>query len=223
MNIKPFNFDVLQDFSSPKEANENITIIQDTPEEKMVVEEAPVPTFFEEDLEKARLQAYEKGKAEGLADGLAQNDEAKQEFDKKLDETLASLEGAVKALSQTHNDYVSQINPEVIDFIIRSVEKISGDLIAKYPIEPIENMVKNCLEIIINKPKVNITIAAELEEEVRKRMVDIISVFEGELTIIGSEDVEKGESIIEWNNGKAERNNKELLEKVKAVIETVEF
>lgn len=186
----PFTFNV--NFAAPEEAK-------------------PIPTILLPDHELALKKAEERGRLAGLAEGAAGEEARLAEEAKRIAEAAANILAAI-------DDDRSKLERESAILAFSIGRKLAGEALAKFPTEPIETLISECLAPLRNTPHLVVRLhekdVAAITETVGKFVRE--AGFDGRFVVLGEPDFAPGDCRIEWADGGIVRD----LQKVETEIET---
>ena len=144
--IKKFQFDVSFDEEQPTNSDINV-LEEETIESKEPEIEAP--SFSEEQLEAAKLTAFEKGKEEGVRT-------AADATEKYLSETLDALSNHFHALFDQQAIENTQILGDATNTAVAIIRKCIPHIASSEALTVIENMIRKVLVDLQEEPNVTI-------------------------------------------------------------------
>ncbi|NQW00049.1 MAG: hypothetical protein HQ483_10160 [Rhodospirillales bacterium] len=210
MAVEKFMFDRSFDFDRPKSAKEPVEEVVDEEEEP----EIELPTYSEEELEVAKLDAFEKGKEEALKESATAIESQIVDATKAIGEKLDSLiVGQLMANKDIFSDSIK------VSHAI--TKKMFPSINAEQALPEIETIIGKILTQVLEEPRVVINVHPAIEADLVQRIDQIAADthFEGRLHITGNESIAEGDCKIEWSNGGAERNLEDLLLEADVIIE----
>lgn len=202
-NPSKFLFNV--DFSEPVEP------------EVEPVPEPEIPMITEEEhrnqLEKAKAQAFEEGRAKALTDMQTRQETL---LTQEVGRLIEKVGEAIGTLDQIEADQ----EKDAVSLAFLVARRLCAHLIARQPLAETVALVSECLGPLRRAPHLVLRIA-EKDVEALKAQVDPIiheKGFEGRLVILGEPDLARGDCHIEWADGGIRRDRKALEADIDASI-----
>jgi flagellar assembly protein FliH len=177
------------------------------------VEEPPVPTFSEDELETARRAAFAEGQAAGLA-------EAEASHAKRLALAVEALPPLFAQLAQGIAAEADERRRETLDAALTVVRKLFPQLARSHGLEEAHAVIAQCLERLRDEPRVVIRCADDDLDALRERVEESAAKggYEGKLVFLADERLAPGDLRVEWADGGAERDQASLWKEIDAVI-----
>ena len=179
-------------------------------EAEPVLEEAP--TYSEDELNTAREEALAAGRQEGA-------NEAADAAERKIADTLASIEGGLSDLFRIQEEAIETALKNAISVAAAVARKLFPDLNRRNALGEVENLVVTTMEKVMEEPKVTVRVAEELKPGLEQRIDSLIKGYEGKLTVMGDPGMAPGDCRIEWNEGGAERDTGAMWKDIDLIIE----
>lgn len=160
---------------------------------------APVqvkPSFFEDDIERARAE----GKAEGFAAGQA---EAREQSDREMSASMESFAANAGSLLAALQAESISIRGQAVSLAMTAAQKLAPALIATRPQAEIEAVLRDCLTHLNREPHIVLRVADALVERL-KETVDRMAMergLTGRIILLGQGDVAEGDCVVEWADG----------------------
>jgi flagellar assembly protein FliH len=178
-------------------------------------EVAAAPTYSEEELEAARREGFEAGKAEGIQ-------EAGDAVETQISSALTQLAGQIGAMFQQQTAANAALFDDAINIAIAISHKCFPHLSETNAPRVIEDMVRDVLAEILEEPRALIHVHPDLVPPLNTRISAITEAanFEGQVIIIDDESMPLGDCRVSWSSGSAERNMNALWQRVDEIVET---
>lgn len=154
------------------------------------------PSFFEEDIERARAE----GRAEGFAQGHA---EARAQADSEMSASMESFAANAGSLLAALQAESVSIRSEAVSLAMTAAQKLAPALIATRPQAEIEAVLRDCLTHLNREPHIVLRVADALVERL-KETVDRMAMergLTGRIILLGQSDVAEGDCVVEWADG----------------------
>jgi len=176
------------------------------------VEEAPT----RQDVELARQQGYEEGRAAGRSE--AEAEQAKLEA-----EALARIAREVGAFVQHHAASLEQLRNENLALALSIGRKLARRLMATQPLAEVEELVEGSLQRLLGEARIVIRLHHGLLDAMQAR-VDALARrtgFDGQVILLGEDDIAPGDCRVEWADGGATRSAAAIESEIDALFERV--
>lgn len=207
--VQKFTFDL--DFSEPEAPTEPEVVVD---EEEELEPEIEIPTFSEEDIERARAEGHDAGREEGRRDAAAATEQRLVEGIDQLGVQLTEIFDAQVAANQ-------EIAREMLAVAVGIAKKMFPDLNARNALGEIEKVVQETLNAINEEPRVQIFVHPDLRESFGDRLATISAkaAYDGKVFVNPDGALDVGDCRVEWSNGSAIRDTTKLWEMVDAIVE----
>ncbi len=176
--------------------------------------EPPAPTFSEDEINAARDQAYEAGRAAGLR-------EAEASRARLLANAEQALSTQLQELMRRHAEEAEARHRDAVRVAMAVVARIVPGLAARNGLSEVEALFAECMDTLTDEPRVTVRVHDAIAEEASARLGEIAAQagFEGRLQVIGDPAVGPGDCRIEWAEGGAERNMARLWQEIEAILD----
>ncbi len=151
------------------------------------------------DIEKLRV-ATEEAYGRGVIDGRR---EAEQEASMRLAKAMESVAGAAMALLSRLDEDTRRFEREAADLAILFARKLAGGLVARQPLEPLEDAAAECFRELVGVPHVAVRLPRE-HVDTAKDMLDRLAAergYSGRLVVLGEDGMREGDFRLEWADG----------------------
>ena len=182
------------------------------------------PRHSDNQLAAAREQAH----AEGVEVGIQQ---AREEGEYISSTALTALSQEMGRINGVHETIVRDAHKEAIGLALIIARKLAAELLVRYPVPEIEAVIKDLLlqlgELTM-EPKVVVRVDPAHVQSVQQRIDTLKSQsgFEGQITVVGQEDISGSDCRVEWAEGGGERDaaviEREIVAAVIRYIDSVE-
>ena len=208
MRITPFQFDSLLPEESPssKKAHDAQEV-----EVESVVKEPEVPSFSEEELEKAKAAAYEEGFMAGKKEGLREQDKTQQDNAMKLQAAVDTILPQLTAIEQNYVKSQAQNKTMMADLITGCATKLAGSALEHAPLSPVSDLVEDCLQTLFDAPTIDAKVHPDIVEGLQSR-------FPTQLNVIADESLAAGDCHLAWQHGTAIRSQKDIKNELQEII-----
>ncbi|PPR77904.1 MAG: hypothetical protein CFH06_01049 [Alphaproteobacteria bacterium MarineAlpha3_Bin5] len=178
------------------------------------IEELP-PSYSEEEFEHAKQQAYEEGKKEGA-------DKEGKEIEHRILSSLVNIENQLGNSIENQEISIREIFDEAISISVAIPRKLFPTIEKTVALPEIERITAHVLELLVEEPKLKITVHEELTSDIEQRLNSLAekSGFNGKFYVVGDPNIGPSDCKIDWQKGSAVRDTDKLKDKVNSVIET---
>lgn len=191
----------------------------DEPEEDDIVEEEeedlppPPPSFSEEELEAARIAAYDKGKADGMAEAL-------NSIEMQIAETLGIIRENFNIIFDAEDRRNHIFEKEAVQLSSALITHVFPILNEAYGLEGVKKTITDALDIMREQPELVIDAPPAYAEAIQLHLDGILRIEDTiRCTVRGNDTLETGECRITWHNGMAIRDPKALIKEIQEKIE----
>lgn len=177
------------------------------------VPEEPDP-LTETEIEALRAQAFEEGKAKGVAEAISAHDAA-------LAAATAALADSIGQLLDHADAEIALMRREAVELAVITASKLAPALIAREPAAEIEALVESCLEGLKTESHIVVRVAESLRDPLEARLSDIAARrgFTGRVVVAVEDAFAPGDVKVEWQGGGAERSLQAVLRTIDSIIE----
>lgn len=177
-------------------------------------EKAEKYRFSQEDIDEACQTAHAIGHAAG-------HEKAMESIDNKL---VESLELIIPQIDEIVTQNLAETNKHfnaVMDIALAAAKKTVSEIYKKHGLDEVEKVIKECMEHVINEPRIVITVATDAIDVLDERIEKIKRKhgYEGLLIIHGDNEMPLGDCKIEWENGGLERSLENIWEDIDRIID----
>ncbi len=178
--------------------------------DKQAEPETAAVSYSEEQLVLAKTQSYSQGKAEGLAEAHASQEEQTLAMITKI---MGMLEQLIAAEEKRELD--SMIHATKL--ALRVTHKLLPQFAQRFSIQEIERVILEALEVRKDEARIAVMVPTMHLDALKNRMDDLALErgFAGKLILIADDTMEASDCRVEWADGGAER----LYERLFAQIE----
>jgi flagellar assembly protein FliH len=169
----------------------------------------PPPKFDEADLEQARVEGHEAGKAAGAQ-------EAMQTIEQQISQAVNAISTEMISLSEAQVTSNERHGREMLEVALSVVRKLFPRLADKNGLTEIEAVVGDCLERLRNEPRIVIRVSDSLLDPVEARLGELAAQtgFEGKIVYLSQDGLNPGDVRVEWADGGAERDSEQLWREI---------
>lgn len=214
--IKKFMFDL----SFDEEVPEDVPEAEAAPEEQNIadeiieeIEEVIVPTFSEEELAAAKLEAYETGMQDG-------SQKASETIERETLSVIRAISQHITELFAVQEQVNNRLMGDGIGIAASITRKMFPDLNERNGINEINRLIETTLLRLIEEPRVVIRINPELLESIGSRIDGLKAGagYEGRIVLKEDDSIAHGDCRIEWGDGSAERNTAALWQAIDDIV-----
>lgn len=174
----------------------------------------PPPSFTEDDIQIARDQAYEEGRAAGYR-------EAEDSQKAQIAASMAMAAEEVRGLAAQQDAANDARARNAVRVAMAVVAKMLPAAARNNAVGEIEAVVTECMTHLLDEPRVIVRCAESLAEPVREhcnQMANSVG-FEGRVVVHPDARLPPGDCRVEWADGGAERTQEKLWQEIQAIIE----
>lgn len=159
----------------------------------------PLPTHTDEDLDKARDEAFHAGHEAALV-------AARELEERQIKELFEVISQRVDALTATRAEDSQQLAAQATDVAIAICRKILPELARRHAMAEIEALIGDCLASMPEEPRIVVRVADQLVDQLQQRVDAITNGFEGKLVLFGDDEMAETDCAVVWADGGTERN-----------------
>jgi flagellar assembly protein FliH len=158
---------------------------------------------------RALAEAEERGRAAGIAAGLAQAQTSLPARLAQAAERLASLCGALLADAEARQ---ARLEEEAIGLALAVARKIAGEALDAQPLGPIADAARAALQHLRAVPHLAVRVNDALVEDVDALVKRLAAErgFEGRVVVLGEPDIPLGDARLEWADGGIVRDRRRI-------------
>ncbi len=182
-------------------------------------EEPPEPTFSQEELDAARQEGFNQGKAEG-------NQEAMGAIEQQLIGVVGQLNEQVSGIHQVQADNLEEFHKETATLALAICKKLFPVLNEQGGFNEVANAAEEIMSNLLQEPRLSVSVQEEYAAPLKERIEAQLSQsgYRGKLSVKGDSELQNGELRVDWQSGYAKRNPNELLEEISEVVDKrIEF
>ena len=208
------SFDIVEAPPEPEPEPEPI------PEEPIAVEfvgdEAPPPTFSEEELAAARAAGYAEGEATAQQAAAAATEA-------RIAGTVEHLAGIIPGLAADRDQAVTAVSHEAARLAHAMVRRLMPELARRYRLEEIEAVVIDSIDKALDQPRIIIRAPADLTPYLGDRLETVARQygFAGRVIVLADPTLGPSDVRVEWGDGGAERCVQRAWNDIEAVVARV--
>jgi flagellar assembly protein FliH len=171
------------------------------------------PTFSKADLEAARQQGDEAGRAAAFG-------EAAQSTEARIAETLSSVAARVEELLAARQRYADEAQRSACETMGVLLRKVVPALSRRAPLAELEALMSDCLRDAFDEPRIVMRVADTLFEPVQRRLGALTAAagFAGKVVLLADETLGPGDARVEWAEGGAERDARRLMRDIDGAL-----
>ncbi|MEQ8664798.1 MAG: FliH/SctL family protein [Rhodospirillales bacterium] len=214
--VRPFLFDT--DFDAVEKAAEKVAEAEaakaEETEEEEEFEEEIVPTFSEEELERAKQEAFENGRKQGA-------DEAMSSVERETRDVVKALSLKVTDVFAAQEQANSILMRDGVGIATAMVRKLFPEMNRQNALGEIRRLIETTLMRLIEEPRIIVRIHPDMQVPLSEQLPDLKSGagYEGRLLLKEDSKLEYGDCRLEWGDGSAERTVQSLWDSIDQIIE----
>ncbi len=168
----------------------------------------PPPTFSEEELAKAKDEAYQKGKKDGFAD-------SQESIEKQISLLLDNAKHSFMDIQAHEMARETQYEEEAIILALHLFNSIYPAWVDTHGPQEVENAISETLKQAANQQSIRIDVAPDLLAPIEARLKPIQDELSGlSITINGVDSLSKSDMRMKWTNGGAVRDTRKLAAQI---------
>jgi len=169
--------------------------------------------FTLEDIEAARQQGFEDGRATGSA-------EANASIERSVADALAVAGQALQTLGPALVELRTRIEAEALETVTAIVRKIVPYYARTHGYDEVEALLRDCLSSAYDEPRIVVRAHDSVLGSLTAQLDDLAksSGFNGNLVLFEDQDLAPGDCRVEWADGGAERNIDRVWEDIELAI-----
>jgi flagellar assembly protein FliH len=181
-----------------------------------LMDPADIPVYSQNQFDTALAEARSEG-------AVVASDEASQNADAVANQILAAIEQQFTRLGTFQDSVVTSIHADAVELALVVGQKLARSLLSREPQAEIEALILEMLQQhseIGSTPRIMIRVHPVVAPKVTARIDTLKNnvAFSGEVTVLSVEDFGPTDCSVEWSEGGAVRNLKQLEEEVTATI-----
>ncbi|MBL4615771.1 MAG: hypothetical protein JKY27_12980 [Magnetovibrio sp.] len=173
-----------------------------------------IPTFSEEDLQRARDEGYQTGHA------TATND-LSTAIEQRLASTLDQLNAQVTSLFDTYTADKEEHSRDAVAVATVIVRKLFPALNMDAALREIKHMITEAMQRTSSVPSLMVRVPPDIRDEIERKASELAALRgrKGTITVIADETLAPGDAAIEWDGGGMTRDSKQMWQEIDGIIE----
>ncbi len=179
------------------------------------------PLITEEQLQKAREDGRVQGYNEGLAAAEAKSQDEAAKREEEIKSVLETIASRITLAAEEHASYIASRQDVMNKAVVAIAKKIANDALKAEPYATVEATLKECLALIIDEPKVTVTVPVGMSAGLKQRIDSLrplLLEFNGELLVQEDADLKENDCRVAWKNGYGERDMARLWSDIETII-----
>jgi flagellar assembly protein FliH len=171
---------------------------------------AVVRAEMERAVQEARQQAFEDGKNQALSEIEAA--------------TLASLQqlgGTAQSLFDQRKQIETTMQQDMVQLAYGIASKLAPALMEREPMHEMEALIVECLQTVRNEPRLVIRVSEDMLDPLTAR-IDTLKKsagFDGNIVVIGEENLANNDCHMEWAEGGTSRRYGEVQKQIETLVQ----
>ena len=176
-------------------------------------EPAPIARYSRADLDAARAEGVEAGRAEAIAAAAAAVEE-------RIAAALGAIDRSIARMLEAHDAQARRVEAEAIAILRTVLQKVVPALCRKDPLAELEAMVSGCLAELLDEPRLVLRVSEVLFDAVQERMSGLAQAagYAGKIVLLADAALGDGDGRIEWADGGAERDMRRIARDIDACL-----
>jgi flagellar assembly protein FliH len=169
-------------------------------------------------LEVRLRQTQETAFAEGFTSGKT---EASEAIAKELVVAMEGLADQVNTLFAQQAKLQDRVERDAVQLAIAMARKLAATALEMNPHAEIEALIAECMEASREQPKIVIRLSGQQCEPIAAKMEELKGKngFTGDVIVIGDEDIQDGDCLVEWPDGGAERRSAQISQAIEKLVQ----
>lgn len=174
----------------------------------------PPPTFSEEELAKAKEDAYKKGRQDGF-------NESQESIEKTISLLLENAKASFLELQALENMREKRYEEEAVLLSIDLFNSIYPHWLEEKGIAEVKNAIEAVLKMASGQKNIKIEVSPDLREPIEKRL-ELLKEELSEISISlhANETLSNGDMRMKWDDGGAVRDSKRLAAQILQSLES---
>lgn len=134
---------------------------------------------------------------------------------------LQVIASRITLAAEEHAAYMARQQAVMSKLALAIGRKIAGDAVKSDPYESVEEVLRDCLGLIIGQAKIAVTVPAALGAGLRQRidaLRPLLPGFTGEIAVEEEPGMGENDCRVEWKSGYAERDTAKLWSDIETII-----
>lgn len=167
-----------------------------------------------EQIAMLRKEAYDHGYKDG-------QDEAINTMESQSIKVLDTISHALTALNEDRSAYKADLAIEATQLAHSVATAIAHNLMERYPMEELEALIKECLNLSIGEPRLVIRLHKDEINMVQDKMDQLSqqAAYPGEVILIEGDNLAKGDCLVEWPDGGMERKVAGINDEIQSLLQ----
>ncbi len=164
-------------------------------------------------MRQAEARAFERGKAEGVAEG---EKSAAAALAEETNHLVGSLQEILSGLDAERD----RLEKDAVGLSFLIARRFAAHLIAREPLAEVIALISECLAPLRKAPHMVIRVHEKHAADLKKAVDELADQagFQGRLVILGEPDIGRGDCRIEWADGGIVRDRKETEKQIESSI-----
>ena len=215
-NAKPFIFELSFDAEDMAERRRKKIEARERAAAEAAAAEAveAEPTFSEADLEAAKAQAYQDGRAAGLAEAAAERESGLAAILETIGAQIAGL--------HVHQDVANEKLAADLTELGRVVmSKLLPHYIEKNGYDEVTAILNDGFARLVHEDRISITVGPDTHDLLEPRIEALAakSGYDGRLKLVADPDMGAADIVVNWGDGRLERSADEIWGEIDASLE----
>ncbi|MEM9684045.1 MAG: FliH/SctL family protein [Pseudomonadota bacterium] len=177
-------------------------------------EPPPEPTFSEDEMNSARQQAFAEGHAAGSA-------EAASRFDTEIAALVSAVGNQLPDVAAAQTAANERLLRDGVRLSVEIVRKLLPYFAATHGTYEIEQLVSQCLQTLIDEPRINVRVAPATVPAITDRLESARSSgqFDGRFVIEPDDALDPTDCDVDWQGGGLHRSGKDIWRQVDEAVD----
>ena len=176
---------------------------------------------FEATLQTVKMEAEKQAYKNGYDAAKAEISVETKTQEEAIKNILETLSNRITLAAEDNKKQLDSQQEKLTQISLAIAKKVAGDALKNEPYNNIKMVVKECLGLIIDEPKIVIGVSAQFAVGLKQRVDNLrisLQGFNGDIIIEENPNIADYDARVEWKNGFAERNTDAIWKEIEQVI-----
>lgn len=214
--LQRFDFGTLRDFRGPIQiSTKALDAAAEAPPPP-----PPVPTYSEDQMQIARIDAKKLGYNEGFMTGMAQAETERDTHNHNAQTAITALGDQIGQVLSTYESVLKQQSLQLSELALLVAKKVAGAALEKNSVEVIAALVVASLPTLLPRPRVTIELHPDTMAAGEMFLMTYMTQkgYDGALTLRANPEFGPSDARIDWGTGQIERTSEALWNDIEQLI-----
>ena len=217
--LQRYDFGALRDFRGPIQH----AVAQAAEETVVAPPPPPAPTYSEEQMQMARIDAKKLGFNEGVLAGLAQAEAEAEANTAASDQAMLAISEQVITLSNSYTQVLKQQSLDVSELALMIAKKVAAEALNQHSVDVIAALVVRCLPVIYGRPRIMVELNPDTLPHAEARLKEYLvnHGYEGDIQFRANPALASSDASVDWGSGFAERSAATLWHDIELLLSRI--